>query len=262
MSDSKIRVAIMGAAGRMGQILSRQISTDSSFNLVARIDIRKSDDGILPPIIDQLSAAPEFDILIDFSMPAASEAAIPEMSRRRAAWLVAPTGLSDDARNRILALSNHAPIFIASNTSIGIALMRHLCREVTSALAAWDIEIVETHHHSKVDAPSGTALTLAHDIEDVLKAHNLETQIITDRSAFREARKPHSIGVSSIRGGSVAGEHTAIWFGESERLEIKHTAESREIFANGARRIARWLIKKQPGIYNMQMILDEILEKI
>lgn len=258
MTDKKIRVAILGASGRMGQILSRQILSDSSFELVARIDIRQQDDGIAPKLISQLSAAPEFDILIDFSMPAATEAAVDEMARRRAAWLVAPTGLSDTARKKILALSQNAPIFISSNTSIGVALMRHLSRQVASALAEWDVEIIEAHHKNKVDAPSGTALSLAHDVEGVLKDHGLDAKIITDRSASG-ARKPHEIGVSSIRGGTVAGEHEIIWFGENERLEIKHTAESREIFASGARRIARWLARKQPGIYNMQMILDEIL---
>ena len=255
--QSKIRVAIMGAAGRMGQILTRQILSDSAFELVARIDIKN--DELSPVILNNLADAPAFDILIDFSMPVASEAAIPEMARRKSAWLVAPTGLSDDARNKILALSKNAPIFISSNTSIGIALMRHLCKQVTSALAAWDVEIVEAHHRNKLDAPSGTALTLAHDIEDVLKVHGYQPDILTERSSLREPRREHSIGVSSVRGGTVAGEHTVIWFGDCERIEIKHTAESREIFANGARRIARWLYKKQPGIYNMQMILDEII---
>ena len=258
MNQTKIRVAIMGAAGRMGQILTRQILADESFELVARIDVKN--DDLSPATINSLSASPVFDILIDFSMPAATESAIPEMERRKSAWLVAPTGLSENTRNRILALSKNAPIFIASNTSIGIALMRHLCKQVTSALAAWDIEIVEAHHRNKVDAPSGTALTLAHDIEDVLKSHGYQPDILTERSSLREPRREHSIGVSSVRGGSVAGEHTAIWFGDCERIEIKHTAENREIFANGARRIARWLYKKQPGIYNMQMILDEIIE--
>ena len=259
MGQTKIRAAIMGAAGRMGQILTKQILADDSFELVARIDINTKEDGIKPAIINQLANAPEFDILIDFSMPAASEAAIPEMERRKSAWLVAPTGLTENARNRILALSQNAPVFISSNTSIGVALMRHLCKQVTSALANWDIEIVETHHRTKVDAPSGTALTLAHDIEDVLKDHGCQPVIMTDRSSLRETRKEHAIGVSSVRGGTVAGEHSVIWFGDHERIEIKHTAESREIFANGARRIARWLSKKQPGIYNMQMILDDIL---
>ena len=259
MTQTKIRVAVMGASGRMGQIVTRQILADESFDLVARIDIRVKEDGIKPGLIDNLAKAPEFDILIDFSMPAASEAAIPEMERRKSAWLVAPTGLTEEARNRILALSKNAPIFISSNTSIGIALMRHLCRQVTSALANWDIEIVETHHRNKVDAPSGTAITLAHDIEDVLKEHGSQPEIMTDRSGMREPRKDHSIGISSVRGGTVAGEHSVIWFGDSERIEIKHTAESREIFANGACRIARWMSRKQPGIYNMQMILDDIL---
>lgn len=254
---TSIKTALLGAAGRMGHILTEMLNQSADFDLVARIDARE--DALLPAIIHDIGDAPEFDILIDFSQPAATTAALAEVKRRKCAWLVATTGLAADLKSQILALSNEQPIFIASNTSLGIAVMQRLCREAAAALDGWDCEICETHHHFKVDAPSGTALTLANAIADVQRQNGHHPQIITDRSALREARNPDSIGISSLRGGTVTGEHTACWFGDQERLEIKHTAENRAIFAHGALKIAKWLAMQKPGAYSMDNLLDDIL---
>ena len=253
----RVRVCIMGAAGRMGQILSRLYSEDPNYEVVARID--RNADSAQPSVIAELSDAPEFDILVDYSVAAATRGAIGEMHRRKAAWLVGTTGLTDADRAEILALAENAPIFVASNTSFGVALMQRLCAQASAALLDWDCEILEAHHHSKLDAPSGTALSIAKTIADTRKSHGRDTSVVTDRSGVREKRDPQSIGIASLRGGTVAGEHSAIWFGENERLEIRHVAESREIFARGALRMARWLVVQKPGAWNMQDFLDDVL---
>ena len=241
----------------MGHILTEMLNQSDRFELVARIDAR--DDALCPAIIHDLADAPAFDILIDFSLPAATQAAYAAMQRRKSAWLVATTGLSADFKDKILALGATQPILIAANTSLGIAVMQRLCRLAAAALDGWDCEICETHHHHKIDAPSGTALSIANTIADVRRQKGHNPQILTDRSALHEARNPESIGVASLRGGSVTGEHTAYWFGDQERVEIKHTAENRSLFAHGAIKIAQWLVDKKPGVYTMDQLLDDIV---
>lgn len=254
-----VRVAILGAAGRMGQLITRICNSTPNLQIVARIDLRPLDDHIEPALINDIAKAPDFDVLIDFSLAAATASALPEMSRRKAAWLVGTTALTQDQKDSILSLSSTQPICIASNMSLGIALMQRLCAVAAAVLRDWDCEILEAHHHGKVDAPSGTALTLANTIADALRLCGNSPHILTDRSALHEKRDPQSIGIASLRGGTVAGEHSAIWFGENERIEIKHTAESREIFANGACKVACWLANQPAGAYTMQQFLDGIL---
>ena len=255
----KIKIAILGASGRMGQILSHQFAADDRFEIVARVDARIIDDKMEPAMIASLSNAPQFDVLVDFSAPAATAAALETMRARRAAWIVATTGIQDDLRAQILELSKESAIFIASNTSLGVALMQHLCKMATAILLDWDTEIVEVHHRNKVDAPSGTALTLAKSIAGVHEAAGFKADIVTERASRRMQRPEHEIGVSSVRGGTVAGEHTVSWYGAHEQLQIRHVAESREIFGNGARRIAAWIASKPAGLYDMQQMLDDIL---
>lgn len=257
--NTPVRVAILGAAGRMGQLITNICRNSQNLQLVARIDLRPLDDHLEPAIIDSIEKAPDFDILIDFSLAIATISALPEMARRKAAWLVGTTALTSEQKNAILSLAATQPVMIASNMSLGIALMQRLCAVATAVLHDWDCEILEAHHHGKVDAPSGTALTLANTIADALKLCGKNPEILTDRSALHEKRNPESIGIASLRGGTVAGEHSAIWFGENERIEIKHTAESREIFANGACKVARWLANQPAGSYSMQQFLDGIL---
>ena len=138
----------------------------------------------------------------------------------------------------------------------GVALMNRLASIAAQALADWDCEIVETHHRHKVDAPSGTALTLAKTISE---ARQRPSHILYERQSRRAARDTDDIGISSLRGGSVAGEHQILWFGDQERLEIKHVAENRAIFANGALKITRWLAGKPAGLYDMSQFVQDIV---
>ncbi len=256
----RIRVAILGASGRMGRIIARFFSQMQDVFIAARIDCIASDDGLQPAIVTSLDQAPEFDVLVDFSAPSATMSSYETMKSRKSAWLVGTTGLSQEQKDLIQGLSTQQAVFISANTSLGIALMQRLCAQAAAALHGWDCEILEVHHHGKQDAPSGTALSLANTIAEAQRACGDEPVILTDRSALHEKRNPRSIGIASLRGGTVAGEHTAIWYGENERLEIKHTAESREIFAHGACKIAVWLAEQPAGSYQMAQFLDTILK--
>ena len=164
MSQQPIRVAVLGAAGRMGRILSSMFARDARFELVARVDRHRREESMgvcMPSIIEDLNDAPKFDVLVDFSTPEATESALDIVDRRGVAWLVATTGVGDEVREKIESLGAKQPIFIAANTSLGIALMQRLAAQAAAVLAEWDCEIVETHHRNKVDAPSGTAKALA-----------------------------------------------------------------------------------------------------
>lgn len=248
-----LRVAVLGAQGRMGRLIVSKLADNPRLICVARIDSRPDENTAdRVPLFSELSAAPDFDVLIDFSLPEASASACNEMIKRKKAWLLATTGLSEAMLVSVREAAKLCPLMLASNTSIGVALMQKLCVEAAASLARWDCEIVESHHRMKVDAPSGTAMTLAHAIANV---HSPKLEIQTDRAAHLEARSDGVIGVSSLRGGTVSGEHSAIWFGEQERFEIRHMAEDRSIFAHGALRIVPWLAQQIPGLYTMQDFL-------
>jgi len=252
-----IRVAILGAGGRMGRMLTTAFTNAEGFEIAARIETRdpQSIASLHPsPVVTSLADAPDFDVLVDFSMPAASIAAADEVARRKAAWILATTGLTDNDKASVRQKCAACALFEASNTSFGVALMNRLAAIAAHALADWDCEVVETHHRNKLDAPSGTALTLAKTIAD---ARDAASNFIYERQSRRAARDVNDIGISSLRGGTVAGEHQAIWFGDQERFEIKHVAENRAIFANGAVKIARWLADKPAGVYTMNNFVDE-----
>ena len=162
----------------------------------------------------------------------------------------ATTGLNDHQKNLMIEASKKAPILYATNMSLGVAILNKLVALVSEKLRDFDIEIVEQHHHFKVDAPSGTALTLA---ESCAKARNLELKevMITGRSGHVGARSKDEIGVFAIRGGDVVGRHTVGFYNEGEFLELNHTATSRETFARGAIKVSKWLINQSAGLYSI-----------
>ena len=262
MSQQPIRVAVLGAAGRMGRILSSMFARDARFELVARVDRHRREESMgvcMPSIIEDLNDAPKFDVLVDFSTPEATESALDIVDRRGVAWLVATTGVGDEVREKIESLGAKQPIFIAANTSLGIALMQRLAAQAAAVLAEWDCEIVETHHRNKVDAPSGTAKALAETVNLARASVLRRADFVYDRTVRRSARPDDEIGISALRGGTVAGQHQILWFGNHEQFEIRHTAEERDIFAHGAVKIASWIALQGPGVYTMDRILDDIL---
>lgn len=240
-----IRIAIIGANGRMGQKIAQLCEQNELFRVVALIDPQ------INTMLPDLSSAPEFDVAVDFSSPQAALLNVPLAEARKSAYLLATTGLTQECVDSITAHKN-LPLLIASNTSLGVALMQRLCTLATQTLPNWDCEILESHHRNKIDAPSGTALSLAKTIQE---AQVTKGKAITQRTDLRAVRAQHDIGIASLRGGTIAGEHTVMWLGPNERVEIRHVAEDRTIFAHGALSAAAWLVTQAPGLYSMQDVL-------
>ncbi len=239
------RIGIIGSAGRMGQALADAIAAAGE-TLSGGID----KGG------DPLALAQASDVLVDFSSPHALEANLDAAVAAGVPIVVGTTGLEerhhflcDDAALRTAVLQT-------GNTSLGVTLLAHLVREAAQRLGEdWDIEIVETHHRMKVDAPSGTALLLGHAAAEG-RGIDLAANSARGRDGITGARTAGEIGFASLRGGTVAGDHTVHFLADNERLSLSHLAENRAIFARGAVRAAQWLIGKEAGRYTMPQVLD------
>lgn len=243
------RTGIIGSEGRMGQALIQAIAA-AGHELSGGIDAPEKGGG------DPAALARICDVLVDFSSPAALEANLDAAMVAGVPIVVGTTGLEERHHWLIDGAAEHIAVLQTGNTSLGVTLLAHLVREAAQRLGEdWDIEISETHHRMKVDAPSGTALLLGEAAADgrgiVLAGHSER-----GRDGLTGAREQGTIGFASLRGGSVAGDHTVAFLGDSERLTLSHLAENRLIFANGAVRAAGWLIGKPAGRYTMPQVLD------
>jgi 4-hydroxy-tetrahydrodipicolinate reductase len=214
-ADQPIRISLVAPNGRMGQAIANAVEESPGFAI-------DQDHG---------------DVLIDFSVPAALAASLDRAVAANVPILIGTTGLDDTADARIADAAKKVAVLRAANTSLGIALLAELVERAAKALGpAWDIQIAETHHRAKVDAPSGTALMLGRIAE----------------SSGRE------VGYASLRGGTVAGDHDVLFLGPQERLILSHRAESRMIFARGALAAARFLVGKPTGLYTMRDVIGEL----
>ena len=222
---SRVRVALIGARGRMGQTILDLTKNDPKIDIVAQCDLGDAIDA----------AIKDSDVAIDFSNASSIEEVCRAATQARKALVVGTTGHSPEQRQLIEKAAKSLPIVFASNFSVGVNALFALTRNAAEILGSeFKPEIVETHHTKKKDAPSGTAKTLG----EILKA---ELKI--------------DIPIESIREGDVVGEHTVTFVGPAERLELTHRAGSREIFASGALRAAQWVVGKSPGLYSMQDVL-------
>lgn len=243
-----IKVLINGCNGRMGQVLVKEIDNFENLLLVGGFDI--NDDGLNTfPVYSNINDIKEKpDVIVDFSVPVASLNMLNYAVSSKTAMVIATTGFSKEELEIISGASKTIPIFKSSNMSFDINLMKKIVAEVALALKGNDIEIVETHHNRKIDAPSGTAITLADSINDALGG---SMEYIYNRHDIHEKRKPNEIGFSSIRGGNIVGEHSVQFYGAHETFEIKHTSYSRDVFAEGALKACEFIFDKAPGLYNM-----------
>ena len=238
------RIGIIGSAGRMGQALVEAIAAAG-----------EAYAGGVDQGGDLAALAAASDVLVDFSAPAALEGNLDAALVAGIPIVVGTTGLEerhhwlcDDAAVKIAVLQT-------GNTSLGVTLLAHLVREAASRLGEdWDIEISETHHRMKVDAPSGTALLLGQAAAEG-RGIDLAAHAIRGRDGITGARAPGTIGFASLRGGSVAGDHTVHFLANDERIALTHLAENRAIFAKGAVRAAQWLVGKEPARYTMAQVL-------
>lgn len=243
-----MNIAIYGW-GQMGKLLSDTIHNSQNLNLVGIIDsFSLGKDPQIVESLEDLSVVP--DVLIDFSHYSNSEKILPWITTHNVPTLIATTGHSEEEVANIKKASQVVPILKATNTSLGINLITELLETLVSSLEDWDIELIEKHHNKKIDAPSGTAQSLLEKINDTLTS---KRELTYGREGI-SPRKKEEIGVHVIRGGTIVGEHSVIFAGEDEVIEVKHEAHSKMIFVNGALKGATWLYNQQPGFYTMKDI--------
>lgn len=247
-----IKVLINGCNGKMGQEVIKAISNNENFTVLNGVDKEENSDYIFPVYTDVNDIKEKPDVIVDFSVPVATMQILEYAKNNKIPIVIATTGLSEEQKQKIKEYSKVIPVFQSANMSYDINLMKKIVAEVAKNLSGTDIEIIETHHNRKVDAPSGTALLLADSINDAL-GNSMEYNF--NRFQNREKRKKNEIGFSSVRGGNIVGEHTVCFFGENDCLEITHKAYSRGLFAEGALKGAEYIIGKDKGYYTMDDIL-------
>ena len=260
------RISILGAAGRMGQSLLRCAARFEDIKVTAAVEAAghpslgqdaglPAGAGLLGVAITTAERAAPADVVIDFTWHAAVPGNLEHAVAAGQACVLGTTGLSEAERQAVTAAAARIAIVQAPNMSLGVNLLLDLVRRAAAALdPAYDVEIVEMHHRLKKDAPSGTALKLAQVIAQALD-RDLEKVGVYERKGIIGERTAAEIGVQTVRAGDIVGEHTVLFGGMGERLEIIHRAHSRDNFARGAVRAAAWIVEQPPGMYDMQDVL-------
>jgi len=251
-----VKIALSGCCGRMGRAVARLSTASADTKIVAGSDLLTvpyADFPIYPSLKEFPAHA---DVVVDFSNPAAFEALLTYCLETKTPLVLCTTGLSKEQLAQVDEATKTIAVFRSANMSIGISLLADLARRAAAVYGEYaDVEIIEQHHNQKLDAPSGTALMLYDALAEALP---YETEPVYDRHERREKRPAHEIGISSIRGGTIVGEHEILFCGTDEVITLKHSALSREAFAVGALRAAKFLAGKKPGLYNMQDLLAEV----
>lgn len=251
------RIIIMGMCGQMGyNIASLAMSKPDEFTIAAGVDkYPKENPWGIPVEKSIFKVEQEADVIIDFSRPEALPAVLAYAKLKGMRVVIGTTGLSPDDLDLIDQYASSVPIFHSGNMSLGVNLQIELAKRAAATLGeGFEVEIVEKHHHFKVDSPSGTALMLADGISSQFPT---ERQYMFGRHTKTERRKPNEIGFHSVRGGTIVGEHEVMFIGQDEVVEVCHRAYSKQVFATGALRAAEYMMPKGPGIYNMQDIMME-----
>lgn len=247
-------IILTGACGRMGNVIQSIVSARDDCKIVAGIDkILKSNAPF--PVYEKISdVKEEADVIIDFSNPSLLNDLLDFAISKKIALVIGTTGFDDCQKKQIKDASEKCPVFFTYNMSLGINLLANLARKAAQILGNdFDIEIIEKHHNTKIDAPSGTALMLADAISDELDgAYKYEY----DRHSKREMRTKKEIGMHSVRGGNIVGEHEIIFAGRDEIITLSHSARSKEVFAVGAVNAAVYMKDKPCGMYDMAQLID------
>jgi len=256
-----IRAVVAGAGGRMGSRVLAALREEKDFAVTGAFEragsehVGRDADGIaiVAGIDDALGKGA--DVVIDFTAPSASLQHASVCAARGVALVIGTTGFAAEQKNDLRTAARRIPLVLAPNMSVGVNVLFRLVAEAARALgSAYEVEIVEMHHRHKRDAPSGTARTLAEILAQV-RQQQLETVLRHGRTGIVGERTAAEIGMHSVRGGDVVGDHTVIFAGAGERVELTHKASSRETFANGALRAAQWVVSQKPGLYDMQDVL-------
>lgn len=249
-----INILLCGANGKMGNAVRRVAENDEFVNIAAGYDINTASCGF--PVYDDLEKVCEdIDCIVDFSHPALADNILDYAHAKKIPAVICTTGLSKEQISKIEFYSKDTPIFFSANMSIGVNLIIDLVCKASKVLESnFDIEIIEKHHNQKLDAPSGTALAIADAISNTV---SYNPKYMFDRHSVRQKREKSEIGIHAVRGGNIVGEHSIIFAGNDEVIEIKHSATSKEVFAVGAVRAAIFMQGKGAGLYSMSDLVKE-----
>jgi 4-hydroxy-tetrahydrodipicolinate reductase len=252
-------VLVVGACGRMGERVRAALAGEPSLRLAAALESSshpRLGEELAPGVRltdDAKAALAGCDVAIDFSRPAASLAVLRAAADAGVGYVMGTTGLSDEDRAELARAALRIPVLHAPNFSLSVNVFFWLAREAARRLGpGFDAEILEIHHSKKIDAPSGTALRLA---EAIAEGRGRPLELVLERAGETGVRPPGAIGVQALRAGDSAGEHTALFAGEGERLELVHRSQTRDHFARGAVRAAAWLAGRPPGLYRIEQAL-------
>ena len=251
-----VRVIMNGCNGKMGQVITGIIAEDAQAEIVAGIDVYDGIKNPYPVFSNIADCNVDADVIIDFSNAKAIDGLLDYVEAKKMPVVLCTTGLSEEQLQRVEKVSKEVAVLKSANMSLGINTIMKLLQQAVQvfAPAGYDVEIVEKHHNQKLDAPSGTAIALADSMNEVMD-HQYE--YIYDRSQRRQKRDAKELGISAVRGGTIAGEDEGIFAGTDEVIEIKHTAYSKAVFAKGAVEAAKFLAGKPAGLYDMSHVISE-----
>lgn len=247
-------IILCGCNGKMGRAITACVEQQDNCQIVAGIDLNTATENYYPVYDDFSKIIEDADVIIDFSNPALLDNILDYAKNKSIPVVLATTGFSDLQTKKINDHSKEFPVFFTFNMSLGINLLVSLAKKATMILGDnFDIEIVEKHHNQKLDAPSGTAIMLANAINETLDNKYLYEY---DRHSKREKRKKNEIGIHSIRGGTIVGEHDVVFAGHDEVITLSHHAASKEVFAIGAVKAAQFIKDKPKGLYDMNDVIS------
>ena len=250
-----IRIFMNGCCGRMGRVIGNMVKEYDDCEIVAGGDVITNVEGIDFPVFNDCRECDvDFDVIIDFSHFSAVPNVIELALNKKKPLVECTTAIPDETIEKLNEASKIIPVFKSANMSVGMNVLFELVRQATKALyPGCDIEVVEAHHNRKLDAPSGTAMTIA----DVIKGSiDGEMNLVFDRHSVSQKRQPNEIGMSAIRGGNIVGDHDVYFISDEETVKISHSAHTRDVFGRGAITAAKYVVGKEPGMYDMSSMIE------
>lgn len=248
-----INVILVGSSGKMGAIITESIEKHDDINILYGIDLVTDVTRSYPTFDNIYKVEQKADVIIDFSNPDTTDSVLNYALETSTPLIICTTALSEKQTQNIYAAAAKIPVFFSFNMSMGINLLLELSKKAANILGTdFDIEIIEQHHNQKIDAPSGTAYMIASEINNV---RDNKMQYVYDRHTTRGKRKSNEIGIHSVRGGTIVGEHEVVFAGKDEVIKISHSAYSRQVFATGAINAARFIVDKPAGLYSMKNLI-------
>lgn len=245
-----LKVIVNGCSGKMGRVLSKCIMDDYDLELICGVSLDNTDDLNFKTYSNFNDITEKADVVIDFSHHSALDSILDYCLKTKTPLVIATTGYNNEELEKIYDASKTIPLLHSYNMSLGVNVLLRLVKEASKILNTFDIEVIEKHHNKKVDAPSGTAIMIANAIKEVLP--NIENSY--GRYGRNAKRNENEVGIHAVRGGTIVGEHDVIFAGHDEVIEIKHTAQSKDIFAKGSIVAAKFIVNQNPGYYNMDDI--------